>query len=126
MRLLAHLIVALATSAVALAVAALVLSGFHVSTLTFPVLVVEFALILVIARAALETFVDKNAHILSSFVGLIGAFVALLVTDVVSDGLTIDGIGTWILATLIVWAGMILADLLIGRALFRRISGTER
>jgi putative membrane protein len=126
MRLLAHLVVALVTSAVALAVAALVLPGFDVSGLTFPVLVIEFALILVIARAALETIIDKNAHILSSFVGLIGAFVALLVTNAVSDGLTIDGADTWIFATLIVWGGMILADLLIGRALFRRITGKER
>ena len=54
-------------------------------------------------------------HILSSFVGLIGAFVALLVTNAVSDGLSIDGVDTWIFATLIVWGGMILADLLIGR-----------
>ena len=126
MRLLARLIVALVTSAVALAIAALVLPGFDISGLTFPVLVVEFALILVIARAALETIIDKNAHLLSSFVGLIGAFVALLITNAVSDGLTIDGIDTWIFATLIVWGGMILADLLIGRALFRRITGNER
>ena len=126
MRLLAHLIVALVTSAVALAIAALVLPGFEITGITFPVLVIEFALILVIARAALETIIDKNAHIFSSFVGLIGAFVALLVTNAVSDGLTIDGIDTWIFATLIVWGGMILADLLIGRALFRRISGKER
>jgi hypothetical protein len=124
--MLAHLIVALVTSAVALAVAALVLPGFDVSGLTFPVLVIEFALILVIARAAIETIIDKNVHVLSSFVGLIGAFVALLVTNAVSDGLTIDGIDTWIFATLIVWGGMILADLLIGRALFRRITGKER
>ena len=126
MRLLAHLIVALVTSAVALAVAALVLPGFDISGLTFPVLVLEFALILVIARAAIETIIDKNAHVLSSFVGLIGAFVALLVTDLVSDGLSISGVDTWIFATLIVWGGMILADLLIGRALFRRITGKDR
>jgi hypothetical protein len=48
------------SSAVALLVAAAVLDGRDVSTLTFSVLVVEFALILVIARAAIETIVDKN------------------------------------------------------------------
>ena len=126
MRLLASILVALVTSAVALLVAAVVLSDFEISTLTFPVLVIEFAVILLIARAAIETMVDKNAHILSSFVGLIGAFAALVVTDLVSDGLSIKGVQTWILATLIVWGGMILADLLLGRALFRRISGRDR
>jgi len=47
-----------------------VLDGFDISTLAFPVLVVEFALILVIARAAIETLVNRNAHVSSSFVGL--------------------------------------------------------
>ena len=125
-RLLASIIVALVTSAVALLVAALVLSDFKISTLTFPILVVEFAVILLIARAAIETMVDKNVHVLSSFVGLIGAFAALLVTDLLSDGLSIEGVQTWILATLIVWGGMILTDLLLGRALFRRITGKDR
>jgi putative membrane protein len=126
LRFLASIIVALATSAIALFVAALLLDDFEVSTLTFPVLVVEFAVILLIARAAIETIVDKNAHALSSFVGLIGAFAALVVTDWISDGLSISGATTWILATLIVWGGMIVADLLLGRALFRRITGKDR
>jgi putative membrane protein len=126
LRFLASIIVALVTSAVALFVAALVLDDFEISTLTFPVLVIEFAVILLIARAAIETIVDKNAHVLSSFVGLIGAFAALVVTDWISDGLSISGATTWILATLIVWGGMIVADLLLGRALFRRITGKDR
>lgn len=126
MRMLASIVVSLVVSAVALAVAALVLDGFDVSTVTFPVLVIEFAAILLIARLALETVIDRHAHILSSFVGLIGAFVALVVTDLVSDGLSISGVSTWILATLIVWAGMLLAGLLFGAAIFRRIAGEER
>ena len=126
MRFIASIVVALVVSAVALLVAALLLDGFDVSTVTFPVLVIEFAAILLIARLALETVIDKNVHILSSFVGLIGAFVALVVTDLVSDGLSISGVSTWIFATLIVWAGMLLAGLLFGAALFRRIAGEDR
>ena len=126
MRLLASIIVSLATSAIALVLAVLLLDDFNVDALTFPVLVVEFAVILMIARAALETVIDKNAHALSSFVGLIGAFVALVVTDWVSDGLSISGASTWIFATLIVWGGMLLANLLLGAAIFRRIAGEDR
>ncbi len=126
MRFIASIVVALVVSAVALLVAALLLDGFDVSTVTFPVLVIEFAAILLIARLALETVIDKNVHILSSFVGLIGAFVALVVTDLVSDGLSISGVSTWIFATLIVWGGMLLAGLLFGAALFRRIAGEDR
>ncbi|HWI22406.1 MAG TPA: hypothetical protein VNT22_07310 [Baekduia sp.] len=126
MRLVASIIVSLTTSAVALLVAALLLDDFEIDALTFPVLVVEFAVILAIARAAMETWIDKNVHVLSSFVGLIGAFVALVVTDWVSDGLSIEGTSTWLLSTLIVWGGMLIASLLLGRALFRRIVGDDR
>jgi putative membrane protein len=121
--LVARAVVALVTSAIALLLASILLDGFSVSTLTFPVVVVLFALILLVSRAAVETLVDKNAHVLSSFVGLIGAWVALLVTDLVSDGLDIEGLYAWVVGTLIVWGGMLLADLLVGRALIRRIAG---
>lgn len=126
LRLLASFVVSLATSAIALLLAAALLDDFSIDALTFPVLVVEFAVILMISRAALETAIDKNAHFLSSFVGLIGAFVALIVTNWVSDGLSISGASTWIFATLIVWAGMLLAHLLLGAAIFRKIAGEER
>lgn len=125
MRFLASIIVALVTSAIALLVAALLLDDFSISAGMFPVVVVVFAAILVVARAATETIVNKNAHVLSSFVGLIGAFIALLVTDLVSDNLTIEGFSTWVVATLIVWLGMVLANLLLARWLFRKITGRK-
>jgi hypothetical protein len=58
--------------------------------------------------------------------GLLAAFVALLVTDLITDDLEISGIGTWILATVIVWIAGVLANLLLGRWLYRRIAGDER
>ena len=58
-------------------------------------------------------------------VGLIGAFIALLITDLVSDDLTIEGFGTWVAATVIVWLGMVLANLLLARWLFRKITGRD-
>ena len=42
-------------------------------------------------------------------VALIATLVALIVTDLVSDGLSISGIGTWIAATVIVWIAALLA-----------------
>ena len=125
MRFLASIIVALVTSAIALLVAALLLDDFSISAGMFPVVVVVFAAILVVARAATETIVNKNAHVLSSFVGLIGAFIALLITDLVSDNLTIEGFGTWVAATVIVWLGMVLANLILARWLFRKIAGRD-
>ncbi|MGA9161530.1 MAG: hypothetical protein WB297_11810, partial [Actinomycetota bacterium] len=42
-------------------------------------------------------------------VALIATLIALIVTDLISDGFTIDGIGTWLAATVIVWAASLIA-----------------
>jgi hypothetical protein len=42
-------------------------------------------------------------------VALIATLIALIVTDLISDGLTIDGIGNWLAATVIVWAASLIA-----------------
>ena len=42
-------------------------------------------------------------------VALISTFVALVITDLLSDGLDISGVGTWIAATVIVRLGSLLA-----------------
>ena len=42
--------------------------------------------------------------------GLIATWVTLLVTDLVSDGIQIEGIGTWVFSTVIVWVSVIGAN----------------
>ena len=56
---------------------------------------------------------ETKAPAISSGVALIATFVALLVTDVLSDGLDIEGAGTWVLATLIVWVCTMVATLVL-------------
>jgi hypothetical protein len=46
----------------------------------------------------------RGRRSVSAFSGL-ATFVALLVTDLTSDGISIEGVGTWIAATVIVWVG---------------------
>ncbi len=49
------------------------------------------------------------------FTSLVTTFLALVVTDLVSDGLDIEGASTWLLATVIVWAGTLLAGVILLR-----------
>ena len=46
---------------------------------------------------------------------LVTTFLALLVTDLLSDGLDIEGALTWVLATVIVWLGTLLAGVILVR-----------
>jgi O-antigen/teichoic acid export membrane protein len=46
-------------------------------------------------------------------VALIATLVSLIVTTLLTDGLSISGLGTWIAATVIVWVGAVLAGFIL-------------
>lgn len=123
MRIASQLVVGLAANAVALLVAAIALDRFTISELTFPIVVVIFTAVGLLARPVIEAVIEKHAQIVASFVGFVAAFVTLLITDLVSDGLDVEGLGTWIIASLIVWLGRIVADVAIARRLHERLLG---
>lgn len=103
-------VVALAANAVALLLAALLLDGVRVSTLFFVFLVVIFTVISLLVTPTVRAFVKENAASLSSLAGLLATFVALLITDLVSDSLQIEGILDWVMATVIVWAAALVVQ----------------
>ncbi len=126
MGLIAAFVVRFAVAVVALLVAALVLDDFDISTLAFPLVALIYTVIAMIAQPGIEQLLEDRGWWASTAVGLLAAFVALLVTDLITDDLEISGIGTWIMATVIVWIAGVLANLLLGRWLYRRIAGDER
>ena len=123
MKLVAQFVVSLAVNAVALLIAAIALDRFTISELAFPVTVIIFTVVGFVARPVIEAMIEKHAQIVASFVGLAAAFVTLLVTDLVTDKLQIEGIGTWIVASLVIWIGRILADVVLTKRLTERVLG---
>lgn len=112
-RFLIRTAVSVAAAAVGLIVAAAILDRMQLDAVSFVAVVVIFAVI----GGLLGPFVAKTAMLsapaLMGGIGLVTTFVALLITDLISDGLTIRGATTWILATLIVWLASLLASLLL-------------
>lgn len=119
-RMLVRVALFLGSGAVALLVAWLLLgSDFRLSVLGFLTAVIVFS----IAQVAVAPLVDKLARRyatpLLGGVGLISTFIALWVATLLSGGLRIHGVSTWIAATLIVWLVTALATLLAPRLLTR-------
>lgn len=100
----------LASSAVALLAAALIFDRFTVSTLGFPIVVIVFTLVSLVAKPLTESLVRQHAREVYWATGLIATWLTLLVTDLVSDGIQIEGIGTWVFSTVIVWVAAMGAD----------------
>jgi len=96
--------VALGVNAIALLVAAALLDRMSVGTGTFIIAVIIFTAISVVAPVLVRAVVHEWVPVLTGAVSLIATYLGLLVTDILSRGLNIEGFGTWILATVIVWA----------------------
>lgn len=119
MRLLIRAVIFFVSSAIGLLVAALVLDDFEVTPSGFLLVVVLFALIQSIISPFLMKVAAKNATAFLGGIGLLATFIALLVATVVGDSLTINGVSTWIAATVIVWLATAVATFLLPFAVAR-------
>ena len=104
-RLLVRTAVVLIGNAVGLIVASLVFSGFDIDVTSFIFALIIFTLSFAILTPFIVSVLRRNDSSAAALggVALISTFVALLITDIFSDGLSISGIGTWIGATVVVW-----------------------
>ena len=113
-RFLVRTAVFLVSAAVGLLVTAWLVDGFDVSAGGFLTAVVLFAVIQSVLAPFIAKVTARNASALLGGVGLLSTFVALWLTALLGDALTIDGgASTWIAATVIVWLATALATLLL-------------
>ncbi len=114
-RLLVRTAVLLAANAVGLIVANLVLSGMDLDVSAFFIALVIFTVAVALMQPFLMSSMRRRGASAAALggVALIATLIALIVTDLVSDGLSIDGVGTWIAATVIVWAASLLAAFIL-------------
>ncbi len=102
-------------TAIALAVASTLLDGMHIGgPVDFVVAVLLFAganlIVLPIAVALTARYVAGSLGL----VALLANVVVLALTDVLSDGIDVDGVGTYILAVVIIWIANFAIDLIPG------------
>jgi uncharacterized membrane protein YvlD (DUF360 family) len=112
-RLIFRTLVAVVANAIGLLVAAAVLDGFHLNASGFVLAVIIFTVVFALMQPFLISQMRGRAGRALGGVALIATFLALLITDLISDGLNIEGVGTWIAATVIVWLAALLAAFIL-------------
>lgn len=112
-RLLVRTVVAVAANAIGLIVAALVLDRFSINAASFIVAVVIFTIVFAVLQPFLAVQLRKLGNGAMGATALIATLVSLVITDLVSDGFTISGVGTWVLAALIVWLAALVAAFIL-------------
>jgi hypothetical protein len=110
-RFIVRTVIVLLGNAVGLIVASLVFDGFSIDVTGFVVSLVIFTVAVALMTPFLASTMRRNQSGSAALggVALISTFVALLITDLFTDGLSISGIGTWIGATVVVWLASLLA-----------------
>ena len=103
----------LVANAVGLIVAAAVLDGMAIDVTGFIVAVVIFTVAVALLQPFFGAQLRRRRSSALGGVALFGTLAALILTDVLSDGLSIDGVGTWLAATVIVWAASLLAAFIL-------------
>ena len=121
-RLLIRVGIALLGAAIGLIVAAIVLGDdMSLDGPAFVLALVIFVVLTAVLEPLIEKIGDEHMSIIAMFSSLITTFLALLITELVSDGLTITGTVTWVLATLIVWACTALATWILLRMFIKNV-----
>jgi putative membrane protein len=112
-RLLVRTVIALVSNAVGLLVAAAVLDGMSLDVTGFLLAVVVFTIVFAFLQPFLISVLRRSPAPVLGGVALIATLASLIITTILTDGLSIDGVGTWIAATAIVWLGSVLAAFIL-------------
>lgn len=112
-RFLVSTVISILASAVGLIVAAAILDDMSVNGTAFITAVLVFTLVTALAGPFIAKSAMKNDSALLGAVALVSTLVGLIVTHLVTDGLSITGLTTWIMAAIIVWLAGLLAALII-------------
>lgn len=104
----------LGSAAIGLLVAKILISEMSISWTSFILVVIVFAVLQSLIAPLVAKLATKSAPALLGVAGLASTLLSLLITSFLFGGLTIDaGIGTWILAAVVVWVATLLATLVL-------------
>jgi uncharacterized membrane protein YvlD (DUF360 family) len=104
---------ALLGNALGLIVAAWLLDDMALGASGFIIAVALFTLVEVIVQPLIVKISLSSAAALAGSSALIATLVGLIVTNIVSDSMSIKGFVTWLLATVIVWGVSMLGAFLL-------------
>ena len=112
-RLLISAVLYLAANAIGLLVANALLDDVSIEAAAFVIAVVIFTVVEVVIQPLITQIAMRHSRALLGSSALIATLIGLVVTTLVTDGMSIDGAVTWVLATVIVWAAALVAGLIL-------------
>jgi putative membrane protein len=125
-RLLLGFLVQLLSNALGLLVAAWVLEDVTVTTSAFFIAVVIFTIVYALFQPFFLQIAVSKVPALRGGVALVATLAGLIITTLLTDGLSISGGLTWVEATVIVWVVSLLGVLILPVILIKKKAEEKR
>lgn len=126
MRLFARLTLNILANALGLLIASILVDGFSIDSISFVVAVLIFSLSTTVLGPLIIKIALTSAPYLMGGIALVTTFVGLVITDLLSDGISISGASTWIIATLVIWVFSLIGSLLLPLILFKKVLNNDK
>lgn len=120
-RLVLTVLVQLVANAVGIIAAAAILDDMSLSVSGFFVAVGVFTLISLVVSPMIRQAALRRSSALLGSTALIVSLLALIGTVLLTDGMQIRGLSTWVLAAIIVWFTALVATALLPFVIFKRL-----
>lgn len=120
-RLAATAVIAVIANAIGLVIGAQILPDMALDVSGFLIAVLIFTAASVLVEPLTRQVALTKAPALLGSTALVATVLSLVVTALLSDGLRISGLTTWILATIIVWIVALAARMLLPMVMFKKV-----
>lgn len=124
--LISALVYVLANAVGLLLASVLLGSSFGFTFFGFIFAAVLLSVVEAVAGPMIQNAANKNVPALRGGIALVITFVGLLITNLIVGGMHIDGLSTWLIATLLVWIGAVIGGLVLPMVLPPSMGGKPR
>lgn len=119
-RLLISAVFLLLANAIGLFLASYILDGFGFDLRGFVIATLGLSIVVVLLDPLLTRISQRQVPALRGGVALITTFIGLGLMNALVQGFVVGGATNWLLATVIVWAGALIASVFLPMVLFRK------
>lgn len=121
MRLVLSIALQLVANAIGIIVAAAILEDMSLDAGGFFIAVGVFTLISIVVSPMIRQAAIRRSSAMLGSSALIVSLLALIGTVLLTDGMMISGVSTWVLAAVIVWLAGLVATALLPFVIFKRL-----
>lgn len=108
-------------NAVGLLLAMAILPGFTIDAASFIVVLLVFTGVMILTGPLVFKVALTSLPQIRGSISLVAVFLGLKVTEWLMPGFDMGGLANWLAATLLVWLGSLVAEILIPILIFKRL-----